>query len=293
MNVEDVAKLEPLQRFLYWIRERHAIYKRRKAGKPKPWTDDEILQRFFFTNPFRENDKVTVWFRENVRDPLRNDPSVLMATIIFRWFNKIETGEVLLKHNLLVNWSRKNTMRVLGRLREDGVKIFTGAFMIPAPPGTKKLEHVCDSIQNIWKDRKRLVAFCEDSHTLQASHEQLISYRYLGGFMGYEVICDLRYTYLLENATDKLTWCNPGPGTARGLLRMLGEDLVGMPASRGCSPPDGWEDMTRNLLKECHRKLKGMPRFEMREVEHSLCEWDKYERARLNTGKLKRRYPGA
>src|SRR5262245_1677713 len=102
MNTEDVKKLPPLGIFLYWVRERHQIHLRRKAGMSPPWTDDEILQSIFFTNPYREHDKTTVWFRENVRDPLRNDPRVLFATIIFRWFNYIPTGEILKETDLQI-----------------------------------------------------------------------------------------------------------------------------------------------------------------------------------------------
>ena len=34
----------------------------------------------------------------------------------------------------------------------------------------------------------------------------------------------------------------------------------------------------------------GWPGWSMREVEHWLCEFDKYERARLGEGKMKRKY---
>lgn len=36
-----------------------------------------------------------------------------------------------------------------------------------------------------------------------------------------------------------------------------------------------------------------MPPFEMRQVEMSLCEYDKYVRLLLGDGKSKRSYPGA
>jgi hypothetical protein len=38
--------------------------------------------------------------------------------------------------------------------------------------------------------------------------------------------------------------------------------------------------------------LSDLPPFEMREVEHSLCEYDEYVRLLLFEGKAKRRYPG-
>ena len=85
--------MEPIQRFFWWIEERHRIFLSKEAGLPRgKWTDDEILKTYRFTNPFRENDKTTVWFRENMREPLKDSPEVLMATVIFRWFNLIETG---------------------------------------------------------------------------------------------------------------------------------------------------------------------------------------------------------
>jgi hypothetical protein len=34
------------------------------------------------------------------------------------------------------------------------------------------------------------------------------------------------------------------------------------------------------------------PHWEMREVEHTLCEFDKYERARLGEGRPKQLYDG-
>lgn len=295
MKIEQVKQLTPVERFLYWIRERHQIYLRRKIGKPKPWTDDEILQRYFFTNPYRENDRVTVWFREYIREPLRNDPRVLFATVAFRWFNLPETGEILHRLGLLTAWDSREVLEALRPLRDRGVKIFTGAYMINSPAGEPKLEAIVRRIDNVWKDAEHLSKVGWDSETtMQGVHETLTQYDGMGGFMAYEVVCDLRYTYLLENAPDKLTWCNPGPGCIRGLYR-LGEDTWSSKGNNSTSPPRprDWLERMRKLRKVCQCRLKSMPLFEMREVEHSLCEWDKYERALWGDGRLKRTYLGA
>src|SRR5262245_3400851 len=130
MLISKVKKLSAEARFLYWIRERHNIHLRRLAGKPKPWTDDVVLQTGYFTNPYRENDKTTVWFREHVREPLRDDPQVLLTTIIFRWFNLIATGEFLANEGLLYNWHTPLAKQLLGKRRQEGHKIFTGAYLI-------------------------------------------------------------------------------------------------------------------------------------------------------------------
>ena len=288
MKIEKVAEMTEVNRFLYWIKERHKIYLKRLKGEKKPWTDDEVLQNYFFTNPYRENDKVSIWFRENVREPLRNDEEVLMATVIFRWFNRITTGEMLLKHNLLQRWQVNKAIKALRELAKS-LPVFTGAYMIKAgngPPGCK-IPNVCNAIQNIWGDRKNLIDKIEDSPSLEIAHRAFMEYPYLGGFMAYEIVTDLRHTYLLEDADDIMTWANPGPGCMRGLIRLQ----TGTLPLQYKKPKDVLETM-RKLLIIVNRRLKGMPPFEMREIEHSLCEWDKYERALNQSGRLKRRYKG-
>lgn len=301
MKIEDVKNLPVQERFLYWIKERHQIYLKRRAGRSKPWTDDVVLQSNFFTNPYRENDKVTVWFRETIRNPLRNNPAVIMATVIFRWFNLPQpTGELLWNYgtdkegvgDLLTCWNRRIVLRELGRRRDRGEKIFTGAFMVNSPPGKPKLEAICDRIQNVWKDRKSLVTDLEAATTLQEAHQRLTRYEGLGGFMAYEVICDLYHTYVLENATDIDTWSNPGPGAVRGLSRILGLEFDASNNSSSPPCPKDYQEQTKILLSTVRDRFTRMPRFDMRVIEHSLCEFDKYERLLWGQGKSKRKYKG-
>lgn len=315
MKTADVRNLPPEEQFLYWVKERHAIHLRRRAGRPKPWTDDEVLQRYFFTNPYRENDKVTVWFRENVRDPLRDDPRVLMATIIFRWFNLPETAIHLMDDtlescpshidhwgfngNLLTHWNADEAFYRLEQQRRAGKKIFTGAYMINSPGGIGKLEAIIDRVGKVWVDREQLLSFfCVDKNwkgdylSMEEAHKALSRYEGLGGFMAYEIVCDLRYTYLLENAPDKLTWCNPGPGAIRGLYRVAGEDFPKGNNSTSPPRPKDWQERMVRLLNLARKKLPQMPPFEMREIEHSLCEVDKYMRALEGDGRMKRTYKG-
>lgn len=298
MKTEDVKKLKPLERFWYWIGERHAIYERRKLKRPKPWTDDEILQSFFFTNPYREHDKVTVWFKRRIRDPWGMAPRVLLATVIFRWFNYIPTGEVLAKQGLLRDWKKRDALKVLGKIRDEGGQVFTGAFMINSPGGRPKLEAICDRIDNVWKDRSALIQFAEANArssdcSLEALHSYFRGYDGLGGFMAYEIVCDLRYTYLLASAIDKETWCNPGPGAIRGIYRVLDRDFEKGNNAGSPPKPKDWVEQTQKLLALTQHRFPDFPHFEMREIEHSLCEFDKYERLLWGDGRAKRTYNGA
>ena len=122
---------EFVEKFFSWINERTSIQVKKDAGQPWPWTEDKILREFKFTNAFREKDKTTVWFRENIRDPLKDSHDVYMATVIFRWFNLIETGETLLRHNLHVDWDPQKAYEAI--IPQD--KWITGAYMIKSPTG--------------------------------------------------------------------------------------------------------------------------------------------------------------
>jgi hypothetical protein len=257
MTLDDVKKLSPLDRLCYFVRERHNIFLRRKAGKPKPWTEDPILRNHYFCNIYRELDKTTVWFRENVRDPLRHDPMVVLATIIFRWFNSIPTGEVLLEHDLYTEWNAKLAEDLLVARRNEGKQVFTGAYMIVSPAGEPKIEGVIRRISKVWSDRKSLLKRCLDWKRMQ---------------------------------TDKSTWCNPGPGAVRGLYRVLGWDFPKGDNSKHPPTPKDWQLKTQELLSILQRRLK--MKMESRDVEQLLCEADKWERLLWGDGRSKRRYDG-
>ena len=309
MLIENVAKLSPIERFIYWIRERHLIYLRKRDGQDKPWTDDDILMDNYFTCPYRENDKTTAWFRENIRDPLRNSQAVVFATICFRWFNLIETGQCLLNgYDLtakpgnvfktpLGEWAVHSgeLEDILREKRDQKEKIFTGAFMINSPKGKQKLEAICERLDAIWEGMPELLEDIDKlrkPYRMQDVHEMLTRFDGMGNFMSYEVVCDLRYTYLLDNALDKCTWCNPGPGAVRGLYRVLERDFKKGNNTVAPPTPDDWQEQTCELLKFAQRKLNKLPPLEMREIEMSLCEYDKYERILFADGRGKRKYNG-
>lgn len=176
--------------------------------------------------------------------------------------------------------------------------MFTGAYMINSPAGKPKLEAIIERITKVWEKRERLLSDIETvirvggNVPLEYAWRLLLEHDGLGGFMAYEIVCDLRYTYLLENAPDKLTWCNPGPGCIRGLYRLVDEPFPKGNNSTSPPMPKDWQIRMRNLLLHVQFKFPNFPPFEMREIEHSLCEWDKMERALWKDGKLKRTYNG-
>jgi hypothetical protein len=106
-------------------------------------------------------------------------------------------------------------------------------------------------------------------------------YTGFGGFMAYEVACDLRYTRYLKSAPDLRTWAHAGPGAKRGLNRLLGKGAKERPFLSDAAAAESmcW------LLGKIDAAWPHAPALELREIEHSLCEFDKYERARLGEGR--------
>jgi len=269
--------------FFKYAQERYWI-KLRREGCPdaKRWTKDPVLQSFRFCHVFREDDKTTIWFRENIRDPLRDDPvKVCKATIGFRWFNRISTGELIKPILLRHGWSTK-----LVRKKLTGVSpLITGAYMVRSPYGVDKLTGLLQYMDQLqYLDLRRL-----QQPTLEAAHAILKTTPGLGDFTAYEVICDLMYTSVLDEATDKRTWAGPGPGAARGL-----EWIWGRPFSRSsrAGVAEQIERMQQllDLSLDLRRWPHVWPAWDMRTVEHTLCEYDKYRRGQLGR-RLKRRYP--
>lgn len=319
--------------FFEYARARHQIYLDRQSGKPRPWTDDPILQKNRFCNVFRELDKTTAWFADNVREPMsgKKDTRVLLATVVFRMFNRIEVGEAIFRdddllggHSAFDHFAEtgnvgKMKQAILRRVGKRGPFV-TGSYIISAPASYSKLDGVLEVLKRFYKQKKEWPieaesldscmnwggeegagAFMaanrgEEYCSLQSAHEWLRQYDYLGVFHSYEIVTDLRHTFLLDRAPDIMTWANPGPGCKRGLnvasgrhkgekyesREQLLEEMAGILAKSRKSP--FWPQSHINIDRAWMYDHK-WPRWEMRDVEHTLCEYDKYVRTKNGEGR--------
>ena len=278
---------EELNRYCYWQIERENIRLQKEVSQlPPPWTNDSILQEYKFCQVFREDDRTTRWFREHIREPMKNSPDVLMATVIFRWFNWIPTGRTLIENDLLKNWNRKKAIEEITKQP----KWITGAYIIKTPNGMDKVTGVAECVSHMWQDREYLTKEIVKTKSLEDTWTLLRDYPYMGPFMAYEVVTDLRHTYLLEDAEDVLTWGNAGPGAMRGLNRLTGRELGYSKRSHD------WVGEMQELYKIVQTKLpvhvlqRNDMKYEMREIEGGLCEFDKYSRIVKGEGRTRSIY---
>lgn len=286
--------------FFATARERYRIKLARDAGMPWPWTTNPILQEWRFTNVHREDDRTTVWFRKNLRNPLSQSYDVVIpttetynrlkaltkiveATLIFRWFNRIETGEII-KDLILFNWDTNEARR-----RLEGVSpVVTGAYIIKAGDGVSKLDGILDCIDEALPQLPSMVG--KWGRTLRGAWEDLKTLHFMGPFMAYEVITDLRHTPVLNQAVDIMTWGNLGPGAIRGIGRVVANDPELFANSRsGQKQMLGLMAELLGMSQQEQYWPQEWPKWEMHEVEMWLCEYAKYCNGKEGQ-RLKRRY---
>lgn len=279
-----------IDQFFAWMLERERIRLRKEAKDPWPWTNDPIMQEYKFTNVYREFDKTTVWYRENIREKFDNTPEVFDATITFRWFNLISTGKALLKAGLIPNFNKTEAVRLL----QNRSQVFTGAYIIRSETGKTKVQSISDCIHLLLSYKDEIFTeLQEHGQSLEWMTNKLMEFPMMGGFMAYEVVTDLRHTYLLNQANDIMTWANPGPGAMRGIRRLVGlpVDAQKIHFIKG-SDKNWYIEKMREILVLAQKHVEhDLPiPLEMRDIEHCLCEFDKYLRVKNGEGRPRSKY---
>lgn len=265
-----------------FMRERHSIYLRRKAGEPAPWTKDPIFQKYRFCNVYRELDTVTDWIRRNWREPNQADPDIWFAMIVARLLNLPASLEAI---GYPIPWDAKRFKKILKERKAAGEKVFNGAYMIHsnATEGLPKTDYLADHVLTpIWKatQHEKTMTRCLPV-TLAGFHEFLLRFRDMGSFMAAQVVADTKFTDLLSKANDWWVWAAPGPGSERGLNRVCGF------AVKERWEPGCWLRRLLTLRQQIEPLLKDMPPLSAQDLQNCLCEFDKYERARLGEGRPK------
>jgi hypothetical protein len=280
---------------VYWVLEREQIRLAKEGGAPWPWTDDPILKKYRFCCVRREDDRVTEWIHDYIREPYADHPNLWFMLCAARVLNWPSSLSLLMDADVYPGaWPDQDTFSptIMGAALEDmarqELKVFTGAYMITAPPdkGAKKTLFVANvTLGALWQDREGFQNFFARGPTFHTTHERLTRYNGWGPFMAYQVIIDLRHTRYLKDAPDRDTWAAAGPGTLRGLNRVFGRHY-----SAPLAQAKALEELRvlRPVLEE-----RCQMTFELSEVTGIMCETDKFLRIKNNEGTVRATYvPG-
>lgn len=277
------------QEFFDYMRKRHSIYLRKSAGEPPPWIDDKALQRLYLTNVYRELDTVTIWVRRHIREPYADHPNLWFMLLIARLLNWPDTlADVMSDKKAWPHTRFDGTgfLAALHRRKRRREKVFGNAYILTnGGEAIPKDEYTTTILDEAWQQREYIEPRLHD--TMEIATNVLRTLSGIGGFIAYEVACDLRYTRYLENAPDVRTWAHAGPGAKRGLNWVHGIEPV-----EKSMPEKVAVERMRVLLEELDPQWPYEPRLEMREIEHSLCEFAKVCKFRYHGKRPKRWYPG-
>jgi len=283
-------------------------YKKEILKAPKPWTTDERYLSIFFCNVFRKQDKTTIVLETALAELKAkgwDDYELFKWTLVFRQLSRIDAIEYCMKeiipHIIPAPYGsvnhQANSEIIDVKLKErvdSGFSIFTGGFLTSGTVG-----NMVGGKSNIPGYLYRTVdPAIWDLPTIEQTWHALNDCPGIGGFMAYEYVTDFSYR---RDYPDFLTWANPGPGANRGMQRVT-RDFVRCNLrtfnefARGLLKD--WKAYIDSDLFEAHVKEEGLqgnqirPTFKnlsMRECEHWLCEFDKYDRKTRN----RRTYAGS
>jgi hypothetical protein len=206
----------------YWVRTREEIRVRRGRGDPPPWTSDPILAGHRFCNVRREDDRVTIWVREHVREAYPDHPLLWLMLCLCRMVNWPDTLAELIDAGAWPgdwSWSPEAVARVLDARRARGDKVYTGAYVVPGPHerGASKSTYVaCTVVGDLWRRVDEFAAYWSSPvpRTLEATHERICRSPGWGAFLAYQAVVDMRFApALLVRASDVSSWAAAGPGT--------------------------------------------------------------------------------
>ncbi|KXN92701.1 hypothetical protein AN958_06979 [Leucoagaricus sp. SymC.cos] len=274
--------------FWRFAAERKVLDDRRRAGEPRPWTEDKILQTYHFCNTFRVLDRLSQFIiREVIEKGSQKPEELAFRIILFNLFTKIETWELLRDQVGPLRWEtydRDKYVAVLHNTKALGMPLYTGAFQKPAP----KFENIDGYVNHlilleVLMDNE-IHYKCMHAWHMADVYEYLVSFPSMGEFATYQLMLNLSYSKLLN--FHRNDFVVPGPGASSGLIKMFSKST--MTAGINADPHFEievirWLTDTQKYhferlgLKPPGLGPKDLP-MDVADIEHTLCEVDKYAR---------------
>lgn len=261
--------------FWAFARERQAIWQRRAAGAAPPWTADPVLRKYWFTNVHRELDTGTIVLRRAVSD--RADLSLedrVFGTLVYRGAFNTHRMWTALDLGCVTPATWPAARERIAAYWVTGQPIFTRAWVLPPLthlPGATRLDRVAAGIAR-W-DALQLAAQLGRARSLAAAYAVLQGQVLLGEFTAWQCALDMTYLFAgftdderppyLHNSAGKLAKASYKPRGSGEALRLLGVTIEQLRAEQ----PADWAAVA----------WSAKPRLTYADLEHTLCEWLKYE----------------
>ena len=200
-----------------------AFFARFKKDGDRNYSHNPIIQRFRFTNVFRASDRVSQHLiRKVLYDQNWSPRDMVFRTLIFKFFNKIETWEALKAITGEICWEAYDFNRFdscLSGLMSRKEKIYSAAYIMPSGKSVyghkRKHRNHLKIIEAMINDSvpDRLV----QQPSLEAVYQVLRRYPCIGPFIGYQLTIDMNYSRLINFSENDFV--EPGPGALDGIAK--------------------------------------------------------------------------
>ncbi|HEY5393361.1 MAG TPA: nucleotide kinase domain-containing protein [Hanamia sp.] len=263
---------------------RQDVFFNRVGGNPFPWTDDQILNQYKFTNAYRAADRVSQYLIKNViyNKELPNSPKeILFRILLFKLFNKIETWELLTKEFGSLTFEDYNFNqydKVLHQAIDSGRRIYSAAYIMPSGCAIfgylrKHTNHLklIEMIINGETDER-----LTETKTMQQAFEILKSFPGFGDFLAYQLLIDINYSPILNFSESEFVV--PGPGAKGGISKCF-EHTAGLSHVEIIKLVTDRQELEFERLGLDFKSLWGRP-LQLIDCQNLFCEVDKYARVK-------------
>jgi hypothetical protein len=267
-----------LPELVYWIRERERIRERRQAGKPPPWSEDELLGTYRFCNADVQNDLVSRVIFDRLTKPYADHPGLIVALTVCRFTN--DPAVIAAVCDCLVPFDAERFVAIMTERAARGESLERRAYMIPG--GVKGEVKAINLTRELFTP---LAAAAErvrprPGDSCKAVFERLRRFKYLdAGFITAQIVRDAKQTPSLRQAPDWMSFVWPGPGSQRGANRLLGWTKKTDIEYR--RPEPEWRELFNQIVEIAAPQVaKDGIILDAQSWQNCLCETDKYLRFR-------------
>jgi hypothetical protein len=188
-----------------------------------PELADPIIQQHRFTNAYRASDRVSQYLiRHVLYDAACSPVDLVFRLLVFKFFNKIETWETLLRSVGNISWSTYDFSGYddcLSSIMASGQTIYSAAYIMPSGRTAFGYERKHRNHLKIIEAMiaSRLAERVAECKTFEAVFHLLREYPCVGPFIGYQLAIDLNYSTLLSFSENDFV--EPGPGALDGIAK--------------------------------------------------------------------------
>lgn len=299
LSVQATAVFDSYWRF---AAERHAIYLKRLDGAAAPWTHDAVLREHRFTNVYRAADRVSQFLISDVQygaQRAQTPDEIFFRTLLFKFFNKIETWQLLERHLGQISWQATEleaVAEILDTAYTRGTRLYSAAYIMPSPKfgAVRKHRNHLMLLRAAMNDG--LPGKVSRATSLQQVYELLVRLPSIGRFLAFQYAIDLNYSAMLQFDEDDFVVA--GPGALDGIAKCFSD-------TEGRSPESVIHWVTENQEREFSKRGLDFPglfgrRLQPIDCQNLFCEISKYARVAhpeivgvANRTRIKQRYGGA